>query len=54
MPRPDKEQDSDYSIRLSLDIRGREKPVVWPWVVVILTALLVSSPFLGRFLDKFL
>lgn len=54
MTPPARKPESDYSIRLSLDIRGREKPTVWPWVIVVLVTLVVGSPFLGRLIDRLL
>lgn len=54
MSRPDREPEPpDYSVRLTLDIRGRERAPVWPWVVV-LVAMILGSPFLGRLMDRLL
>ncbi|WP_150132126.1 CRISPR-associated endonuclease Cas3'' [Dokdonella koreensis] len=52
MSQPKKEEGSSYSISLKLDIRGREKPAVWPWVIVVLITL--CAPWLGWLLKQVL
>lgn len=37
--------DSGYSVRLSLDVRGKERPSIWPWVLVVLAVVLTGTPF---------
>lgn len=52
-PQSSNEQGSDYSIRFRLDIKRREKPTLWLWLVV-LVALLIGSPLVGRLIERLL
>jgi hypothetical protein len=45
------QKDSDYSVRLSLDIRGRDLSTSWPWFVALI-AILASSPLVKQLVEK--
>lgn len=47
------DSESNFSVKLSLDLRGRQKSSSWPWFVAVLLTL-VGSSFLWRLIEKWL
>lgn len=50
-PDSDKPANPKYSVRLQVYVSGDDAPPRWIWLVA-LVALLLSSPLLGRLVEK--